>query len=52
MIKQDFHISNIIARHLSGEITPEENAQLEKWRNDMDLSMLINKMMELVIILE
>ena len=32
MIKQDFHISNIIARHLSGEITPEENAQLEKWR--------------------
>lgn len=32
MIKQDFHISNIIARHLSGEITPEESAQLEKWR--------------------
>ena len=32
MIKQDFHIANIIARHLSGEITSEESAQLEKWR--------------------
>ncbi|OKZ07551.1 MAG: anti-sigma factor [Bacteroides oleiciplenus] len=34
MIKQDFHIANIIARHLSGEITPEESVQLEKWRNE------------------
>ena len=28
MIKQDFYIANIIARHLSGEITPEESTQL------------------------
>ena len=34
MIKQDFYIANIIARHLSGEITPEESAQLENWRKE------------------
>ena len=34
MIKQDFYIANIIARHLSGEITPEESAQLEDWRKE------------------
>lgn len=34
MIKQDFHIANIIARHLSGEITPEESARLEAWRKE------------------
>lgn len=32
MIKQDFYISNIIARYLSEEITPEENTLLENWR--------------------
>ena len=34
MIKQDFYIANIIARHLSGEITPEESTQLEGWRRE------------------
>ena len=34
MIKQDFYIANIIARHLSGEITPEESVQLESWRKE------------------
>lgn len=34
MIKQDFHIANIIARSLSGEITPEETTLLENWRNE------------------
>ncbi|MBD9094158.1 MAG: FecR family protein [Bacteroides oleiciplenus] len=34
MIKQDFHIANIIVRHLSGEITPEENTLLENWRKE------------------
>nr|WP_308757720.1 FecR domain-containing protein [uncultured Bacteroides sp.] len=34
MIKQDFHIANIIVRHLSGEITPEENILLENWRKE------------------
>lgn len=34
MIKQDFHIANIIARHLSGEITPEESIRLEAWRKE------------------
>lgn len=34
MIKQDFHIANIIARHLSGEITPEESVRLEAWRKE------------------
>ena len=34
MIKQDFHIANIIARYLSGETTPEESAQLKNWRNE------------------
>lgn len=34
MIKQDFHIATIIARHLSGEITPGEVAQLEAWRKE------------------
>ena len=35
MIKQDFYIANIIARHLSGEITPEESVQLESWRKEI-----------------
>ena len=30
----DFYIANIIARHLSGEITPEESVQLESWRKE------------------
>ena len=34
MIKQDFYIANIIARHLSGEITHEESVQLESWRKE------------------
>lgn len=34
MIKQDFHIANLIARHLSGEITPEETAKLKVWRKE------------------
>lgn len=34
MIKQDFHIANLIARHLSGEITPKETEQLNSWRNE------------------
>ena len=34
MIKQDFYIANIIARHLSGEITHEESVQLERWRKE------------------
>lgn len=34
MIKQDFHIANIIVRYLSGEITPEENTLLENWRKE------------------
>lgn len=34
MIKQDFHIANIIVRYLSGEITPKENTLLENWRKE------------------
>lgn len=34
MIKQDFHIANIIARYLSGELTPEENLRLDSWRKE------------------
>ena len=34
MIKQDFYRANIIARHLSGEITHEESVQLESWRKE------------------
>lgn len=34
MIKQDFHIANLIARHLSGKITPKETEQLNSWRNE------------------
>lgn len=32
MIKQDFYIANLIARHLSGEITAEEKTKLESWK--------------------
>lgn len=32
--KTGFYIANIIARHLSGEITPEESVQLESWRKE------------------
>lgn len=34
MIKQDFLIANIIARYMSGEITPTESLQLRNWRNE------------------
>lgn len=34
MIKQDFYIANIIARYISGEITPEEKIDLENWRKE------------------
>lgn len=34
MINQDFHIANIIAGYLSGEITSEESARLEEWRKE------------------
>lgn len=32
MIKQDFHIAGLIAKYVSGELTAEENAELEEWR--------------------
>lgn len=32
MIKQDFHIANLIARYLSGEISFEEKDELKSWR--------------------
>ena len=34
MIKQDFYIANLIARYLSGEITPEETTKLTAWREE------------------
>lgn len=34
MIKQDFYIANLVARYLSGEITPEETIKLTMWRNE------------------
>ena len=34
MIKQDFYIANLIARYLSGEITPEETTELAAWREE------------------
>lgn len=34
MIKQDFYIANLVARYLSGEITPEETIKLTTWRNE------------------
>lgn len=34
MIKQDFYIANLIARYLSGEITPEETTKLAAWREE------------------
>lgn len=34
MIKQDFHIANLIARYISGEITPEEEIYLEEWKKE------------------
>ena len=34
MIKQDFYIANLIARYLSGEITPEETTKLAAWRKE------------------
>lgn len=34
MIKQDFHIANIIARYLSGELTSEESVRLDSWRKE------------------
>lgn len=34
MIKQDFHIANIIARYLSGELTSDESVRLDDWRKE------------------
>lgn len=34
MIKQDFHIANLIARYISGEITVEETKELTNWRKE------------------
>lgn len=34
MIKEYFHIAHLISRHLSGEVTPEENRFLDKWRKE------------------
>lgn len=34
MIKQDFYIAGLIAKHISGELTAEENARLSEWRKD------------------
>ena len=34
MIKQDFHIANLTAKFISGEITPEETAELTAWREE------------------
>lgn len=34
MIKTDFRIARLIARHLSGEITPEEGKRLYEWRKE------------------
>lgn len=34
MIKQDFYLANLIARYLSGEITPEETIKLTAWREE------------------
>lgn len=34
MINLDFHIANLIAHYLSGEITAEESAELAHWREE------------------
>lgn len=34
MIKQDFHIANLIAKYISGEITADETARLTGWREE------------------
>lgn len=34
MIKQDFHIANLIAQYISGEITEEQTAELTSWRKE------------------
>lgn len=34
MIKQDFHIANLIAQYISGEITEEQTAELTNWRKE------------------
>lgn len=34
MINRDFDIARLIAKHLSGEITPEERTQLETWQKE------------------
>lgn len=34
MIKQDFHIANLIAKYISGEITEEETIELTNWRKE------------------
>lgn len=34
MIKQDFDIARLIAGHLSGELSREEQAELDAWRNE------------------
>lgn len=36
MIKRDFDVARFIARHLSGEITPEESSRLETWLKESD----------------
>lgn len=34
MINQDFHIANLIAHYISGEITAEESTELTAWRKE------------------
>lgn len=41
MIKRDFDIADLIARHLSGEITPEETVRLEAWQKESAVNQVL-----------
>ena len=48
MIKQDFYIANLIARYLSGEITPEETTELAAWREESTAHETLFKKKEII----